>query len=72
MTNWLSRRFEEGADRFSLQLTGDEATYIETERRLALRNLSDLAPDPVTYRFLFTHPAPAERISFAFDGPERR
>lgn len=72
MTNWLSRRFEEGADRYSLQLTGDEATYIETERRLALRNLSDLDPDPVSYRFLFTHPAPAERISFAFDEPEDR
>jgi STE24 endopeptidase len=66
-SNWLSRRFEESADRFALQLTGDRAVYVETERGLALRNLSDLDPGPVAYRFLFTHPAPAERISYAYD-----
>lgn len=67
-SNWVSRRFEESADRFALELTGDAETYVRTERGLALRNLADLAPDPVVYRFLFTHPAPAERIGIALEG----
>lgn len=66
-SNWVSRRFEESADRFALRLSGDRQTYVETERGLALRNLSDLDPGPVVYRFVFTHPAPAERIGFAFE-----
>jgi STE24 endopeptidase len=61
--NWLSRRFERSADRFSLTLTGEETAYVKAERGLALRNLSDLDPGPVTYRFLYTHPAPAERLA---------
>jgi len=64
-SNWLSRRFETSADRFALELTGDRETYVRTERGLALRNLSDLDPNPFIYRFLFTHPAPAERIAIA-------
>ena len=64
-SNWLSRRFETSADRFALELTGDRETYVRTERGLALRNLSDLDPGPLVYRFLFTHPAPAERIAIA-------
>jgi STE24 endopeptidase len=64
-SNWLSRRFERAADSFALELTGDEDAYVRTERGLALRNLADLDPGPLTYRFLFTHPAPAERIALA-------
>lgn len=63
--HWLSRRFERQADRFSLELTGEDQAYVRTERGLALRNLGDLDPGPIAYRFLFTHPAPAERISVA-------
>jgi Zn-dependent protease with chaperone function len=66
-SNWVSRRFETAADRFALQITGESETYVETERGLALRNLSDLDPNPFVYRFLFTHPAPAERIALAFE-----
>lgn len=64
-SNWFSRRLETAADRFALELTGEEEAYVRTERNLALRNLSDLDPGPIAYRFLFTHPAPAERISLA-------
>jgi STE24 endopeptidase len=63
--NWWSRRIERSADRFALELTGDRDAYIRTERGLALRNLADLDPGPLTYRLLFTHPAPAERIALA-------
>ncbi|MGH2683729.1 MAG: M48 family metallopeptidase [Actinomycetota bacterium] len=66
-SNWLSRRFERTADRFALELTGDVDAYVRTERGLALRNLSDLDPGPITYRFLFTHPSPAERIAMAVE-----
>ena len=71
--NWLSRRFEREADRFSLELTGERDAYLKAERGLALRNLSDLDPNPATYRFLFTHPAPAERLALAQErtGPLR-
>jgi STE24 endopeptidase len=71
-SNWLSRRFEADADRFALQLTGDRETYVETERGLALRNRSDLDPNPVVYRLLFTHPAPAERVALAGEGGGRK
>jgi STE24 endopeptidase len=64
-SNWLSRRLERSADAFALELTGDREAYVRTERGLALRNLADLDPDPFTYRLLFTHPAPAERIALA-------
>ncbi len=62
---WLSRRWEREADRFSLELTGEEEAYVATERNLATRNLSDLDPGWLAYRFLFTHPAPPERIAMA-------
>jgi STE24 endopeptidase len=64
-SNWISRRFERAADRFALDLTGDREAYVRTERGLALRNLADLDPGPLTYRLLFTHPAPAERVALA-------
>jgi STE24 endopeptidase len=69
-SNWVSRRFETEADRFALQLTGDREVYVDTERGLALRNRSDLDPNPLVYRLLFTHPAPAERIGLATDRDE--
>lgn len=63
--NTLSRAFEEQADRYALSLIGDGEVYAATHRGLALRNLSDLDPGPVAYRFLYTHPPAPERISYA-------
>lgn len=65
--NWISRQYEEEADRFALELTGTRDAYVRTEVGLAVRNLLELDPGPIAYRFLFTHPAPAERIGFAFE-----
>lgn len=64
-SNWLSRHLERSADRFALELTADRETYLTTMRGLALQNLGDLDPGPIAYRFLYTHPAPAERLAFA-------
>jgi STE24 endopeptidase len=61
----ISRRFERQADRGSLELTGDADSFETAHRRLALSNLSDLAPPRALYLLLFTHPTPPERIAAA-------
>ena len=59
----ISRRWERSADRFALELTGDRGAYLETFRRLARVNLTDLDPPPLVYLLLFSHPTPPERIA---------
>ncbi|MBI4260025.1 MAG: M48 family metalloprotease [Actinobacteria bacterium] len=63
--NAISRRLERTADRSALELTGDPEGFAEMMRRLALANLSDLAPPRPAYLMLFSHPTPAERIAAA-------
>jgi len=61
----VSRRWERQADRYSLELTGDDAAYVAAFRRLARTNLSDLDPPRLLYLLLFTHPTPPERLGAA-------
>jgi STE24 endopeptidase len=61
----LSRRWERQADRFSLELTHDLATFEATHRSLATANLSDLDPPRPIYLAFFSHPTPVERIEAA-------
>ena len=61
----LSRTWERQADRFSLELTHDLATFEATHRSLATANLSDLDPPRPVYLAFFTHPTPVERIEAA-------
>jgi STE24 endopeptidase len=61
----LSRRWERQADRFSLDLTDDFATFEATHRSLATTNLSDLDPPRPIYLAFFSHPTPVERIEAA-------
>jgi STE24 endopeptidase len=63
--NALSRRWEQKADRFALELTGDRAAYEQTFRRLAASNLTDLDPPKLVYLLLFTHPTPPQRLAAA-------
>jgi STE24 endopeptidase len=58
----LSRRWERDCDRFSLELTGDAATYERTHRLLAVENLGDLAPPKAAYLFFASHPTARERL----------
>jgi len=61
----VSRRIEARADLHSLRLTGDVATFVASEQRLAVRNLSDLDPGPLVRALSATHPSPPERIALA-------
>ena len=61
----VSRRVEARADVHSLELTRDAATFVESERRLAVTNLSDLRPNRVLYLMFASHPSAPERIELA-------
>lgn len=61
----VSRRVEARADVHSLDLTGDVDTFVASERKLAVTNLSDLDPHPLAYAWFFTHPTSPERIALA-------
>lgn len=75
VSNQLSRDVEARADAYSLSLTDQPQTFIEFERRIALRNVAD--PDPPWWRGGFlraTHPSTMERIGIgvAFSEARRR
>lgn len=63
--NLLSRRVEARADVHSLDLTRDPSAFIAAQRQLAVANLSDLQPDPVSTWLFATHPSTTERIALA-------
>ena len=61
-SNVLSRQVEARADVFSLRLTNDPASFVQFQRRLALRNISDPDPPPIWHVLFGTHPTTLERI----------
>ena len=61
----VSRRVEARADVHSLELTRDAETFVRSERRLAVSNLSDLEPNRLLYLMFATHPSAPERIALA-------
>lgn len=65
LTNLVSRHIEARADVHALDLTGDVPTFIASEERLSLVNLSDLAPGPLVYGLFFDHPSGPQRIAIA-------
>jgi STE24 endopeptidase len=64
-SNLVSRRVEARADVHSLDLTRDVETFVATQKRLAVRNLSDLEPHPLAYALFATHPGASERLALA-------
>lgn len=61
-SNALSRPVEASADSFALELTRDPTDFVNFERRIAIRNISDPDP-PWLFHVLFdTHPTDRERI----------
>lgn len=65
VTNLVSRRVEARADVHSLRLTCETQVFVDSQRRLATTNLSDLDPNPVAYAMFATHPSAPERIALA-------
>jgi STE24 endopeptidase len=61
-SNVLSRQVEGRADAYSLSLTRDPAAFVQLERRLAIRNVSDPDPPGLLHVLFGTHPTTAERI----------
>jgi Zn-dependent protease with chaperone function len=61
-SNVLSRQVEGRADAFSLDLTRDPAAFVQLERRLAVRNISDPDPPGLLHALFGTHPTTVERI----------
>ncbi len=61
----FSRRNERRADRFALQLTGQQPAFVSAMRRLALQNLTEESPSRATVVLFHTHPPVEERIGTA-------
>jgi STE24 endopeptidase len=61
-SNVLSRQVEARADAFSLELTEDPRSFVQFERRIALRNITDPDPPGLLHVLFGTHPTTLERI----------
>jgi len=61
----FSRRNERRADRFALNLTGQQPAFVSAMRRLALQNLTEESPSRATVVLFHTHPPVEERIGAA-------
>lgn len=74
--NYISRRHEVEADRFSYDMTGDAESMISTLVKLSKDNLSNLHPHPLYAKFHYSHPPVLERIKrlreIASDNPSSR
>jgi STE24 endopeptidase len=62
--NVLSRQVEARADAFALGLTREPGAFIDLERSLAIRNVSDPDPPRLLHQLLGTHPTTLERIGY--------
>lgn len=65
VTNLVSRRVEARADVHALRLTCETQAFVDSQRRLATTNLSDLDPNRFAYAMFATHPSAPERIALA-------
>lgn len=62
LTNYLSRKYEYEADRFSLQAVGDREAMKSSLIKLSKENLSNLTPHPLYTFYHYTHPTTIDRI----------
>jgi len=59
----LSRRFEYEADSFSLKIMKTSTPMVNSLKRIAADNLSNLNPHPLYVSFYYSHPPIAERVA---------
>jgi STE24 endopeptidase len=69
--NAVSRAFERQADASSLELAGHPDVFISAEERMARKNISNVAPDPLSVWLFATHPPVVERIRMAREWSSR-
>lgn len=62
LSNYISRRQEEEADRFAADLTSDPESLATSMIKLSRDNLSNLHPHPLYAKFYYSHPPVVERI----------
>ncbi|WP_448523088.1 M48 family metallopeptidase [Pseudothermotoga sp.] len=62
LMNYLSRKMEYEADRFSAELLKSPTPLISSLKRLVKENLSNPDPHPLYKVWYYSHPAPEERI----------
>jgi STE24 endopeptidase len=65
LQNGISRYFERQADEMAIALSHNPQAFIEAEKRLALDNISNVAPTPFNVWMFSTHPPTVERIQMA-------
>jgi STE24 endopeptidase len=65
VSNQLSRVVERRADAFALELTREPQTMIDFQRRIAIKNVSDVDPPAWQTFLLGTHPPALQRIGAA-------
>lgn len=60
--NYLQRKFEYEADKYSAKLLGTPEYMISGLKRIVKENLSNLNPLPIYKIWYYSHPSPEERI----------
>jgi len=60
--NFLSRRHEVEADRYSARTTGRPEAFISALKRLSVDNLTNLTPHPLKVFLEYSHPPVLQRI----------
>ncbi|OGW24317.1 MAG: peptidase M48 [Nitrospirae bacterium GWC2_42_7] len=60
--SYLSRRHENEADRFAVELTSDNESLATSLIKLSKDNLSNLHPHPTYAKFYYSHPPVVERV----------
>jgi STE24 endopeptidase len=60
--NYLSRRFETAADRFSVETYKHPEEMVSALKRLSVDNLSNLTPHPLKVFLSYSHPPVLKRI----------
>jgi STE24 endopeptidase len=64
--NWFSRRLEEQADKFSLEISSNPDAFIDLMIALSDQNLSDINPTKWVEFLFYDHPPTIKRIRFAY------
>ena len=69
--NAISRSFERQADQTSLELAREPQAFIAAEKRLAIDNIGNVAPLPLSVWLFGSHPTAVERIRMAEEWQRR-